>query len=213
MYTADVKAARTKSGAPFFQAKRFVSELYHDMELGATLRFEPLAESPLLQHAMFAALAAPFDPARAAIVYSGEALAGVVGEFGPSVRTACKLPDYTAGFELFLLPFVRPVAPRYQPLSRFPSISQDISLKVAQAVSYAEVLASVRTAMEKSELGDMALTWSPIGVYSPEDGSTKTVTLRLKVTSFDKTLTDSDVTPLMTAVADEAGRAVGAELS
>lgn len=213
VYAADKKAARAKSGAPFFRVKRWVSELYRDTGHAAGLRFEPLAGSAFLQHDMFAAMAAPFDPARAAVVYSGDALAGVVGEFTSTVRTAFKLPEYSAGFELFLSPLVRPAATHYQPLSKFPSIAQDISLKVAADVSYADVLASVRAAMEQVELGDAALTWSPMGIYSPEDASTKTITLRLKVTSFDKTLTDSDVAPLIAAAADEAKRTVGAELS
>ena len=213
VYAADKKAARAKSGAPFFRVKRWVSELYRDTGHAAGLRFEPLAGSAFLQHDMFAAMAAPFDPARAAVVFSGDALAGVVGEFTSTVRTAFKLPEYSAGFELFLSPLVRPAATHYQPLSKFPSIAQDISLTVAADVSYADVLASVRAAMEQVELGDAVLTWSPMGIYSPEDASTKTITLRLKVASFDKTLTDSDVAPLIAAAADEAKRTVGAELS
>ncbi len=214
VYAADKKTARAKTGAAYFMAKRFVSELYHDAGLKASLRFEPLKDSSFLQHAMFAALAAPFDPDRSAIVYSGDALAGVVGEFSADIRTAFKLPDYTAGFELFLSPFLQPVAPHYQPLSKFPSISQDISLKVDSTVPYADVLKSVRAAMERIELDDIMLTWSPIGIYVPDDNvSAKTVTLRLKVTSFDKTLTDNDVAPLIAAAAKEAKMAVGAQLS
>ena len=214
VYVADKKAAQMKTGAPYFQAKRFVSELYHDAGLGAKLRFEPLADCTFLSHELFAALAAPFDVTRAAVVYSGDALAGVVGELTADVRAGFKLPDYTAAFELFLSPFTQPVAAHYQPLSKFPSTTQDISLKVASDVSYAQVVGSVRAAMEHMVLDDMTLTWSPLGIYAPEDDtSTKTVTLRLKVTSFEKTLTDADVAPLIAAAAAKAQETVGAELS
>ena len=214
VYVADKKAAQMKTGAPYFQAKRFVSELYHDAGLGAKLRFEPLADCTFLSHELFAALAAPFDATRAAVVYSGDTLAGVVGELTADVRTGFKLPDYTAAFELFLSPFAQPTVAHYQPLSKFPSTTQDISLKVASDVSYAQVVGSVRAAMEHMVLEDMTLTWSPLGIYAPEDDtSTKTVTLRLKVTSFEKTLTDADVAPLIAAAAAKAQETVGAELS
>ena len=214
VYVADKKAAQMKTGAPYFQAKRFVSELYHDAGLGAKLRFEPLADCTFLSHELFAALAAPFDATRAAVVYSGDTLAGVVGELTADVRTGFKLPDYTAAFELFLSPFAQPTVAHYQPLSKFPSTTQDISLKVASDVSYAQVVGSVRAAMEHMVLDDMTLTWSPLGIYAPEDDtSTKTVTLRLKVTSFEKTLTDADVAPLIAAAAAKAQETVGAELS
>lgn len=213
VYTADKKTARTKSGAPYFMAKRLASELYHDTS-SQHVRFEPLKDSEFLQHEMFAALAAPFDHERAAIVFSGEALAGVVGEFTADVRLAFKLADYTAGFELFLSPFLQPHTPGYQPLSKFPSTTQDISLKVAATVAYADVVKSVGAAMESIELDDVALTWSPIGIYAPDgDTSTKTITLRLKVTSFERTLTDADVAPLIAAAAKAAEAAVGAQLS
>ena len=205
-YIADTKTARTKTGAPYFVAKRFVSELFRDAGGHGALRFEPLKNHALLAHDMFAALAAPFDPARAAVVFSGDALAGVVGEYASVIRQYFKLPDYSAGFELFVSPFLHTTPHRYHPLSKFPSISQDLSLKVDSNVSYGDVLKSVEEAMANVSFDDSVMTWSPLGIYGPEGEDTKTVTLRLKVTAFQRTLQDADIAPLIDAAADAAAR-------
>jgi phenylalanyl-tRNA synthetase beta subunit len=64
---------------------------------------------------------------------------GVVGELKRSVAKSLKLPVQTAAFEVALIPLGKGDGSRYEALSRFPKVEQDISLKVAKDQAYQPV--------------------------------------------------------------------------
>lgn len=107
-----------------------VSQLAKD--LGLTLKLIPIDNADGIHAATV--------PLRSARIESrqGEYI-GIVGELKQSVRKAFKLPDYTAAMTLELAGIANAVELKrnnYQPLSRYPSTSQDISLKTAFSVPY-----------------------------------------------------------------------------
>lgn len=195
---------KPKEGAPYYYMRRVVTQLAHD--LGFTLKFTPLdaGDDPRF---------AQFEPARSATVTSrhGEFI-GVIGEFKQTVAKAFKLPDYTAGMTLAmngLLNAHSAAGAAYAPLSRFPSVTQDISLRVSTDVSYEDVFWTAWNALKDSELDR---DFSPISIYQGEDNSKKTITLGVQFTSYEKTLTSADIAPLMETVANAAKDQLGAEL-
>ena len=99
---------------------------------------------------------APFDGQRSAwIVAENGGKLGVVGELSQAVRRNFKLPDYTAAFSLDVEKLEACLASsreyNYRPLSRFPSISQDISLRSRVEISHDELLRAVRQCLDEPE--------------------------------------------------------------
>lgn len=208
---AAVYAAKSKSSkvSPYFAARRYVDALLSTIH-AQDVQYRKLSEFDAKGFKPFIQLSAPFDADRSAVLMIGDKLAGVVGELKSTVRKGFKLPDQTAGFELFLSPFVgASTSAQYKPLSRYPSITQDISLKVAADIPYQDVITAIASAVEASQL-DVSV--APIAVYQPvEDISTKTFSFRLKVTSHERTLRDEEVTTLLDTVAEAAKQSVAAE--
>ncbi len=204
---------QNRDGAPYYVARRIAEQLFADFYLTGNLRFVPLQEFDLDVHDAFRQLAAPFGSARSATVWVGGQLAGIVGEFTPSVKKQFKLPEYTAGFELFMSPFVSHAtsAPTYQPLNRFPSVWQDLSVKVENDHSYDMVYNIAQQSVH--EVGkELHIGIEPVSIYRPEDEKThRTITLRFTVTSDSHTLTDKEVTTLIDAVATKLQKELQAQ--
>ncbi len=194
-------ANKTKhKGAAYFQARYYLD--YLASAFGILLRYEPLTEAPTYP------AAAPYDYKRSARVYAGDKLLGLVGEFKQSVRHALKLPAYSAGFEIGISPAVFSVPSSYKPLSKYPSVQQDITLKVPSKLTFAEVYEFVQNSLGVAE--QVKATWQPLDVYQGEDKKHQNITLRLTITSFEKTMTDQEVNTLLDGVADKAQTKLGA---
>ncbi len=190
-----VYAAKKSPHAAYYTVRRYVEALSSD------LAYVPLTDFDASEYPIFEQLAKPFDPRRAAVLMDGDHFVGVVGEFTAATRRAFKLPEAAAGFELFQS-FLRKLRPQsYAPLSRFPHVTQDISLKVAVAVPFGEVYAAALAALKQQGSDSLRLQLSPLAVYQPEDGGSRTITLRLKAVNYDRTLTDAEVTTYLDAIA------------
>jgi phenylalanyl-tRNA synthetase beta chain len=210
---AGVYASKAKGrSAPYFAAARIVRQLIDDFNLTPNLQLQPLRDFDAKGHKPFAQLIAPFDSDRSGVVMVGNQLGGVIGELKPSVLNAFKLPEQTAAFELFPSLFeTSPATDGYSPLSRFPSISQDISLRGDRATPYGDVFALVRQAMHDANSGSLHVVIEPVSIYTGDDQSMKTITFHVSFTSQDKTLTDADITPIMDAIVAEAANKLNLE--
>ena len=117
-------------------------------------------------------LTAPFDLTRSATVKSstGEFI-GMVGELKQNVLKNFKLPDYCAAFTLDLQGIVaatRCATAQYTPLSRYPSVTQDISLEVPADTEYS-VLYNTCVGAIKTQAGNLDVRLSPISIYAAPD--------------------------------------------
>lgn len=207
MLAAVYASKKPQEGAAYYHVRRLVTQLAAD--LGFTLSFKPIAdelESQLMQ---------PFEPSRSALVESrqGEPI-GIIGELKASVRRGFKLPEYTAAMCLGIGGLKKSAdVPRqhYQPLSRYPSTTQDISLKTSANVTYDQLFRAVWDGAAKVA-DNVDIRISPISIYQADDDQDhKTTTLRLTCTDYDKTLTDDDVARIIDAAADAAKDVTGAE--
>jgi phenylalanyl-tRNA synthetase beta chain len=196
---------KEQTGAPYYRAKRLLD--YMAQLLGMELVYKPLGDSSL-------ALAKPFEPRRSARVVdtrSGQPL-GVIGEYKKSVTRGFKLPAYTAGFELLpeaIAIALKGKAPDYMPLSRYPSSERDICFRVDHEVTYQQIIEAVQTILESI---DVSSTVEPVDIYAPADGTTKNITIRLKFTAAERTLTGEEVANFVARVAAEVTTKNGAKI-
>ena len=197
---------KPRSGAPFYKARKLVDRLLADINVEAD--FVKIVESD-------ADIPAPFDGQRSAwIVAKNDDKLGIVGELSQTARRNFKLPDYTAAFSLDVEKLQACLASsreyNYRPLSRFPSISQDISLRSSVEISHDELLRAVRQCLDGSE--NLHCQIQTLGIYQPKDNTTvKTTTFRLTFTSYQQTLTDTEVKPIMDNIATAALTKLDAE--
>lgn len=187
-----VYAAKTvKNGAAYYSAKQLLECIAS--ATGIELAYRPLASAD--------ATTAPFEQKRSAevfVVSTGEAL-GVIGEYKAAVARAFKL-SYAVGFELdtdTLLAASRQARPGYRPLSRFPGTERDVCFQVSEDVAYSRIVEEASTVLAQS---DLETAISPVDIYRAEGDATKNVTIRIKMTAHDRTLTSDEASALMSSV-------------
>ena len=186
------------SGAAYFYVRRVIELLMG--EFGVQLKFTPADDTDENL------ATAPFDKNRSANISveldGQEVVIGAVGELKQQVVKNFKLPQYTAAFTLLfdeLQQILSQSHRSYEPLSRFPSIRRDISIKSPDGISFAEISALIDQAL--SEVTDNIKVESQLmTIYKPELENTKTTTFRLTFTSYEKTLTDKNIEPIISSV-------------
>ena len=199
-------AKKPGAGAPFYTIRRLVEQLARD--LGAELVFKPIEQELTLP------VAAPFDQSRSALVETTDGtFIGLVGELKQAVIKNFKLPTYVAAASLDMAGLEAAYAKRdshYQPLSRYPSTTRDISLKVPSAVKYQQLLQTLDEVVRDVA---MEVRIELLTIYQPEDDAEqKTMTWRLTFTSHERTLADKDIAPVMQQIERAAKDAWGAEI-
>lgn len=203
-----IYAARknTKPGAAYYEARNFLDELAH--AFGLQFEYVKLQQTD-------AAMAAMLDLQRSAMVRikGDEQGFGWVGEFRPGVRKALKLPEKSAGFEIGYGALMnRMHQTNYMLLSRFPKVEQDVCLKVTAETTYQQVFDLTWNSLQEQTPDTVICTLSPVDIYQREDDAAhKQITLRLSIASYERTLTDDEVSKLLTHVADAAKTQLGAE--
>ncbi len=190
---------KPRQGAAYFYMRRLLEQLC--LELGFTLVYKPIAET------LDFPVTAPFDQSRSALVETVDGqFIGMIGELKPSVMRNFKLPQYCAAMTLDLEGIQKAADTKrqiYTPLSRFPSTTQDISLRGSDARPYAQIFQLVGQAAA-DDATDISTTIEPISIYRDAQTDMTTTTLRLTFTSPERTLSDSDIKPIMDRIAATA---------
>lgn len=174
-----------QQGAAYYRLKVLLEQLAFDF--GLRLRYMPIKDK------MDYPVTAPFDQDRSALVETSEGtFIGMIGELRQDVIRSFKLPFYSAAMTLDLQGIQeahKSARQRYSPISRYPSISQDISIKVDKEVSYQDLFNTVSSSLTDSLNPSISL----LSIYSNEgDNSHKTITFRIKLVSYSKTLTTEE---------------------
>lgn len=214
VFAANAKSASARPGAPYYQARAFLTHLLANFSAMSIVRFEPLAESDLSNAPWLQQMCAPYDPGRSAVLRDSNGTAwGVVGEFRPGVRKSLKLPDCVAGFELDPLLFLKTLGKNnYVPLPRFPKIEQDICLKVPGQTTYSKVFDFVWREVGATCPENTLPSLGPVDIYQrQEDPDHKQITLRLGLASYERTLTDQEVAAILDKIAAAAAKELQAE--
>jgi phenylalanyl-tRNA synthetase beta chain len=197
---------KAKKGAPYYQAKKMLD--YLAKSLGLALQYD------FFNDAHGEPVAAPFETKRSARVYDEKTgvVLGFVGEYKRSVSKAFKLPEYAAGFELdvrALFEASQQSETVYQPISRYPGTERDLCFQVSDEITYRAVAEAVRGALKES---DLETSYEPVDIYQAPDATVKNITLRIKMTSHDHTLTSEEAGGLVDMVVKRVTSAMPATL-
>ena len=189
-----------KNSAPFYYLRKLIDQLGSD--LGLKLHYKSISET------LDFPITAPFDQSRSALIEtSDKVFIGMIGELKQSVRRSFKLPSHCAAFTLDLSGIKnthKQAAVSYKPLSKYPSISQDISLQVNKNLAYSEVYAlASNVATDNAKNSDIVL--APLSIYqAKDDNEHKTISMRIVMTSDERTLRDEDLKLVLDQIATKA---------
>ena len=139
-------------------------------------------------------MAAPYDKQHLAEVFVGDRPVGVIG----------LLDSKTAGFELDVTGFLEPEGlddnqrlPVYQPLSKYPTSHQDLTLQVDKTVPYDDLWQTLTRALATHQAKGWRCQLQLVSVFYPDQGSVQNLSWRLRVASLDKTLQTAEVSAVV----------------
>ncbi|USN96996.1 MAG: phenylalanine--tRNA ligase subunit beta [Candidatus Nomurabacteria bacterium] len=190
--------AMVLAGGDFYQAKAFTE--FIAKSLAVQFEYVSVKQSEI------------FEPKRSAHIYVGEKVVGVIGEYRALIKKNFKLPDVASGVEIDfdgLLNATKNAKESYRPLSKFPSAERDVTLQVSRDSSFTDVEGAVIESLSSTGLDVLV---SPLGIYQPDEGDTKNVTLRLKLTSYEKTMTGDEVAVIMRALEQHVSSKINASI-
>lgn len=199
-----VASKKSGEGAAYYEAKRHLD--YLAQSLGLDLIYSPIDADPNYP------VTAPFEYRRSALVTDArtDTFLGIVGEYKKSVARAFKLSEHAAGFEIGSIPVleaVQKLTSSYRPISRYPGVERDICFQVPAAMLYDKVFQETQQALKSAGLETSVV---PVDIYQADGSTTKNITLRLSMTSHEKTLTGDEVTDIVQSVAESVVSATGA---
>jgi len=194
-----------KPGSPYYQARHLLQYLLS--QLNVALSFEKVESN------CDATELSPFEPLRTVklVNESGQAV-GYLGEYKKAVVKNFKLPSQVAGFEInisLLFDEFNKTDFDYQPVSKYPSTERDLCFKVENDINYEKIINSIRKTLDESGLN---YEISPIDIYQAESSSTKNITVRIKLNSYNQTLTNSDIRLVIDKVVGSVHASTGAIL-
>jgi phenylalanyl-tRNA synthetase beta chain len=153
----------------------------------------------------------PFlHPGRSASVLAGETRLGFIGELHPLVAASWDLERVaTWALNLDLVASLAPEVTPFAPFAEYPPLRQDLAVAVSEAVTAAEVVATVREAG-----GPQLARVEVFDVYRGEQVGEGRVSLalHLEFRALDRTLSDEDVAPSRRAIAAALAARLGGEL-
>lgn len=186
VFAADKKSAQDYAGSPFYQAKMYLDQLSH-----GALRYEPIEDFSF-------PIASVYAPGRSAVVLFHDEAIGVIGEYNIVAKKRLKLPDFCAGFEVDIIRLYDNLpTQKYAPLSVYPSISQDITLEVADTTSWDSVhsLIQAEVAVASAET-TLRYSIEPLDIFQIEGADKKRFSFRISLTHHKRTLTTDEVNVL-----------------
>ena len=190
---------KNKGENAFFEAKNYADFLFNKIGLKVEFIKFDLSKSPL---------STEFEPKRSALIQvsnpKGEKILGVIGEFKKKIQKALKLPESTAGFELdlgILLENTGITSVKIKDFSKFQSVERDISINVDESRQFAEIFEIFKDI--SSEFKGVEIETSPIDIFNNGDG-TKNISIRFKITPFEKTLNGDEIRDIMQKIEEKA---------
>lgn len=203
LITASSKSSSTNP--QFFVAKNYLIDLITSLGFdGETITFEEFSDDS--------------DPAavyydknrRAEVRISGE-LIGRIGEYKYSVSSKLKLPDACAGFEISLEPLMKlKTKIFYKPLSKFPDVIQDITLKTKYDLAHQQIHDAIMKYTSEFVPKDVKFSILPLDIFA-KDENYKNTTFRIVFNSLKRTLEMKTVNQVMDKVAVQLKATIDAD--
>lgn len=208
---ADPKtASQNYGGAAFYQAQKYLNSLLTAFGKEQSIELQPLEQAQFGEYFLIEQMTKPYDPKRSAVLLSKGFIVGVVGEYRASVARALKLPKFAAGFETFHSFLLKDATQNlYTPLSRFPKVQQDISLRVSKDLHYQVVVKELFAGLAELTDENLRTELEPLDIY--QKGDAKHFTFRLTAAHYEKTLKAAEINELLDNLAERVKQKFGAE--
>ncbi len=207
VYSSSAKS----EAAPFYQARRYADLLLSE-GLGLPIEYLHLSGAMLSQDWQAAAKA--FEPARSAAMLCQHQIVGLVGEPTQKLMAGLKLPVQTAQLEIdiALVAQLADKISRYEPLNRFPSLDQDLTLKAPQELKFAELDDFLKAKLTKlAEPHGYVVSSQPLDIFQKPGDKRRQTTWRLTFAHPDRTLTTVEINELLDKLADESKQRLKAD--
>ena len=144
----------------------------------------------------------------AKMLLNGEVV-GWCGVLHPLIAEELDVSDEVIVFELQLDKLRAPEAPRYSPISKFPSIRRDLSLLVDEQVQMADIERVVREAVSESSrsntIGLKSLDVFDVYVGDGVPANKKSLAVSLVLQDFQRTLVDGEINQIISAIIKTLG--------
>ena len=144
----------------------------------------------------------------AKMLLNGEVV-GWCGVLHPLIAEELDVSDEVIVFELQLDKLRAPEAPRYSPISKFPSIRRDLSLLVDEQVQMADIERVVREAVSESSrsntIGLKSLDVFDVYVGEGVPANKKSLAVSLVLQDFQRTLVDGEINQIISAIIKTLG--------
>ncbi len=148
-------------------------------------------------------------PGQSAAIYHGEEWIGVMGAAHPSLVQTLEITPPVYLFELRLSPQHQVGIPKFQEISKYPSIRRDIAVIVSQEISAAQLLDCI-----KQSAPDTLNNWQLFDVYQGKgiEPGQKSVAMGLIFQAFSRNLTDYEVDSKVEQIVSILEQKLGAQL-
>lgn len=198
-----VSSKKPQSGAAYYRAKKFFDYLCSN--IGVTVGYEKIEGDKSTNSSVF-------DLGRSAQIFESKtgAKIGYIGEFKSAIVKSFKIPKYSAGFEVdtaLLFEFAKTITNEYVPLSKYPGTERDICFSVDDVVSCAQVISAAEDVVSKTKFD---IVFSLVDIYKADDSETKNITIHVKITPLENTLTGDEVTDIINEICISVTKATGA---
>ena len=203
VFAADEKTSNRKyDGAPYYIAKKYLKDLMGSSD--QTLKYIPLDGYNFGEHVVFEQLSKPFEPKRSAVVFAGDNLIGIVGEYKKSVIKSYKLPVNCSGFEVFLSAVPDNLNIKYAKLSTYPKSQQDITFDVDPSVNFGQLENCVSKSIEATKIKHgYEIVVKTRDIFKSNDSNNSRVTFRIWATNPNKTMTTEEVNYILDDIAEK----------
>jgi phenylalanyl-tRNA synthetase beta chain len=184
----------TEEWIDFFDAKAYAEQLFDRM--GLNEEYVAVDEYGMV-------------PGRTAEIRVNKKRVGVIGQVHPKTAGAFGVEQDVFLFEVVLdelVPLLKPVR-HYEPLSRFPSVEEDLALVVDMALPAERVRADIvgHPLVTSAELFDEY-------VGEPVPKGKRSLAFSVSYQARDRTLTDKEIAKTRTKIVERLRRELGAEL-
>ncbi len=200
-------ANKNQKTAAYYLVRRYLDFLVEI--LGLELEYKPIEQKPGFP------VTAVFEYSRSAMVNDKRSgvFIGIIGEYTQSVMKNLKLPKASAGFELGLEGLLEAIKKNdpshYQPLSKFPSTTKDITLQIDAAVVFSRLKEVIDLVLGN---GEHIYSIEPLGIYQNQEKTVKNVSFRITLSHHDHTLTNDEANIIVTDIVEKTSSELGAKV-
>lgn len=198
------------AGAPYYQARALADYIFGKLNI-TERTYRLLADVP---PKLKSTALSYYEPNRTAVIWGPDRTLGLIGEPTAKLKAALKLPDNVSILELEIPNLYEQAgALNYQPINKFPALSQDICLRLPAETDFDDADGFVRSELQKLAVKPgLNFELSTLDIFQrTEDKNHKQITWRITLSHPERTLTTAEANKLLDGLAAAAKKDLKAD--